>query len=206
LAEAQYYRFIRFPWIIWDFDFIFLIITLYVSYVIYKERIQNIYLILFNILMYYIYFIILYAGKIEKLTVNKKKGIIKLTYYNMFCSKKERVKKIDDVKDIEIVRKGIVKAQMDTTKYYIRITYNDDSKFDWGEAIHFINIDEKYRQTVALIKEIILPDVITDDYITDEAYDENYDNYNIVKDNDDEDTENENDNNNNNNKNNNIDN
>ena len=150
--------------------------------------------------MYYMYFIILYAGKIEKLTVDKKKGIIKLTYYNMFCSKKERMKKIDDVKDIEIVRKGIVKAQMDTTKYYIRITYFDDTKFDWGEAIHFINIDEKYRQTVALIKEVILPDVISDDYITDEAYDENYDNYNIVKDNDDEDTENNNNNNNNNDK------
>ena len=100
---------------------------------------------------------------------------------------------------------------MDTTKYYIRITYNDDTKFDWGEAIHFINIDEKYRQTVALIKEVILPDIISDDYITDEAYDENYDNYKIVKDNDDEDTEDENDNNNindnnnnDNNKNNNI--
>ena len=52
--------------------------------------------------------------------------------------------------------------------------------------------------------------IISDDYITDEAYDENYDNYKIVKDNDDEDTENENDNNindnnnNDNNKNNNI--
>ena len=57
-------------------------------------------------------------------------------------------------------------------------------------------VDEKYRQIVALIKEVILSDIISDDYIINEVYDENYDNY-IIKDNNDEDTENENDNNNN---------
>ena len=57
-------------------------------------------------------------------------------------------------------------------------------------------LDEKYRQIVTLIKEVIFSDIISDDYIINEVYDENYDNY-IIKDNNDEDTENENDNNNN---------
>ena len=56
-------------------------------------------------------------------------------------------------------------------------------------------VDEKYRQIVALIKEVILSHIISDDY--NEAFDENYDNYKIIKDNNDKDTENENDNNNN---------
>ncbi len=51
-------------------------------------------------------------------------------------------------------------------------------------------VDEKYRQIVALIKEVILSHIISDDYITNEAYDKNYDNYKIIKNNNDEDTEN----------------
>ena len=50
-------------------------------------------------------------------------------------------------------------------------------------------VDEKYRQIVAL-EEVILSHIISDDYITNEVYDENYDNYKIIKDNNDEDTEN----------------
>ena len=51
-------------------------------------------------------------------------------------------------------------------------------------------VDEKYRQIVALIKEVILSHIISDDYITNEVYDKNYGNYKIIKDNNDEDTEN----------------
>ena len=51
-------------------------------------------------------------------------------------------------------------------------------------------VDEKYRQIVALLKEVILSHVISDDYITNETYDKNYGNYKIIKDNNNKDTEN----------------
>ena len=35
-------------------------------------------------------------------------------------------------------------------------------------------LDEKYRQIVTLIKEVIFSDIISDDYIINEVYDENW--------------------------------
>ena len=49
--------------------------------------------------------------------------------------------------------------------------------------MELIIVDEKYRQIVALIKEVILSHIISDNYITNEVCDENYDNYKIIKDN-----------------------
>ena len=124
----------------------------------------------------------IYTGNIEKLTIDKKvkillliifqKGIIKLSKYNLFLSKKEKVQRIENVKDIEIIKKGIEKPGIDTTKYYIRIIFNDDIYFDFGESVNLMTIHEKYKQCVAVIKEIVLPDITSDENNNEEEFNE----------------------------------
>ena len=43
------------------------------------------------------------------------------------------MKRIEEIIDMEIVNKGVIKRGLDTTKYYIRITFEDKSKFLFGE-------------------------------------------------------------------------
>ena len=89
--------------------------------------------------------------------------MVKLAYYNIVLSKREIVKRIEEIVDIEIVNKGVIKIGLDTTKYYIRITF--------GDSVNFFSIQEKYKFLIASIKEVIIPDVITRDFVTDEVID-----------------------------------
>ena len=84
-----------------------------------------------------------------------QKGVVKLAYYNIVLSKKEIVKRIEEIIDIEIVNKGIIKIGLDTTKYYIRINFDDKTNFLFGESVNFFSIQEKFRFLVASIKEAI---------------------------------------------------
>ena len=97
--------------------------------------------------------------------------MVKLAYYNIVLSKREIVKRIEEIVDIEIVNKGVIKIGLDTTKYYIRITFDDKSNFLFGDSVNFFSIQEKYKFLIASIKEIIIPDVITRDFVTDEVID-----------------------------------
>ena len=137
-----------------------------------------------NIIIYWITFFILYISEIEKLTFDKKvkyyyliffsfvqKGVVKLAYYNIVLSKRETVKRIEEIVDIEIVNKGVIKIGLDTTKYYIRIKFDDKSNFLFGDSVNFFSIQEKYKFLIASIKEVIIPDVITRDFVTDEVID-----------------------------------
>ena len=94
-----------------------------------------------------------------------------MAYYNIFLSKREKVKRIEEIIDMEIVNKGIVKIGVDTTKFYLRITFDDKTNFLFGESVNFYSIQEKYKFLVASIKEIIIPNVITRDFMTDEVID-----------------------------------
>ena len=102
--------------------------------------------------------------------------MVKLAYYNIVLSKREKVKRLEDIIDIEIVNKGIIKIGLDTSKYYLRITFDDKTNFLFGESVNFFSIQEKYKFLVASIKEIIIPNVITRDFVTDEVID-----YTIIK-------------------------
>ena len=97
--------------------------------------------------------------------------MVKLAYYNIVLSKREKVKRLEDIIDIEIVNKGIIKIGLDTSKYYLRITFDDKTNFLFGESVNFFSIQEKYKFLVASIKEIIIPNVITRDFVTDEVID-----------------------------------
>ena len=81
------------------------------------------------------------------------------------------VKRIEEIVDIEIVNKGIIKIGLDTTKYYIRICFDDKTNFLFGDSVNFFSIQEKYKFLVASIKEIIIPNVVTRDFVTDEVID-----------------------------------
>ena len=97
--------------------------------------------------------------------------MVKLAYYNIVLSKREIVKRLEEIVDIEIVNKGVIKIGLDTTKYYIRITFDDKSNFLFGDSVNFFSIQEKYKFLIASIKEVIIPDVITRDFVTDEVID-----------------------------------
>jgi len=86
------------------------------------------------------------------------------------------VKRLEEIVDIEIVYKGVIKAGVDTTKYYLRINFDDKSNFLFGNSVNFFSIQEKYKFIVASIKEIIIPNVITRDFVTNEVVD-----YTIIK-------------------------
>ena len=95
-----------------------------------------------------------------------------MAYYNIFLSKREVVKRLEEIIDLEIVNKGIVKIGLDTSKFYIRITFDDKSNFLFGESVNFFSIQEKFRFLVASIKEVIIPNnIITRDFITNEVID-----------------------------------
>lgn len=82
------------------------------------------------------------------------------------------MKKFNEVKDIDIIRKGIVRRDHDTSKYYIRIIFNDNSHFDFGSSVSFFTNEIKYRKCVAMLKGVIIPEVLTPDCVTDETVDE----------------------------------
>ena len=91
---------------------------------------------------------------------------------NCFLSKEERAKPLSDVKDLEILRKGVIRRSYDSTNYYIRITFKDGSEMVFGESVSLLKVELKYRQCVAIIKGLIIPDILTSNFVTDEVIDE----------------------------------
>jgi hypothetical protein len=63
---------------IWFFSSFFLGLAIYLTYVIIYEEAKSKLTVSINIALYYVYFIMIYMGKIEKLTVNKKVKLINL--------------------------------------------------------------------------------------------------------------------------------
>ena len=57
---------------LWFFSLFFLGLAIYLTYVIMYEEAKSNITVTINIALYYVYFIMIYMGKIEKLTVNKK--------------------------------------------------------------------------------------------------------------------------------------
>ena len=50
---------------------------------------------------------------------------------------------MDDLEDIEVVLKGIAKTNMDSSRYYIRFTFKDGTKYTFGETLTFRKIGHK---------------------------------------------------------------
>ena len=86
-SKANFYTFKTYPLNLWIFSFICLMFAIYINYYLFRvarrhESLQLIYVMMF--LFYFICFACLYAGKIEYLYIDKKKGIIRKRLINIF--------------------------------------------------------------------------------------------------------------------------
>ena len=79
--------------------------------------------------------------------------MVKLAYYNIVLSKREKVKRLEDIIDIEIVNKGIIKIGLDTSKYYLRITFDDKTNFLFGESVNFFRYKKNINSLLPVLKK-----------------------------------------------------
>lgn len=100
------------------------------------------YPIILMIIFIYVALFILYAAKNEYVTIDKKKGIIKYTLFNIFL-KKEETFQLDELDDIEILLKGIKRGNNDSTKYYIRFTFKNGKQLVFGKCVTFRKVSDK---------------------------------------------------------------
>ena len=161
-TKAQFYKFRTFPMSLWIFGVINLIVAVLLNYylfvVIKKGEGEGLFILYFVMFLFYLVgFVVIYAGKMETVIIDKKKGIIKKTLINCFLSKIEYVKSIDNLVKIEMVKKGHIRNNSDSTRYYIRYTFKDKFIMEWGETYSFYEIQKKYRISKAILQgEVIV--------------------------------------------------
>lgn len=90
----------------------------------------------------------------------------------MFCSKIEKINKIDEIIDIEIVLRGVIRRSEDSTRYYIRIRFKENNELIFGECMSVRKASDKFRKCIAILKGIVMPDIIDRGMVTDESKDE----------------------------------
>ena len=161
-SKAQFYKFRTFPMSLWIFGVINLIVAVLLNYylfvVIKKGEGEGLFILYFVMFLFYLVgFVVIYAGKMETVIIDKKKGIIRKTLINCFLSKIEYVKSIDNLLKIEMVKKGHIRNNSDSTRYYIRYTFKDKFIMEWGETYSFYEIQKKYRISKAILQgEVIV--------------------------------------------------
>lgn len=161
-TKAQFYKFRTFPMSLWIFGVINLIVAVLLNYylfvVIKKGEGEGLFILYFVMFLFYLVgFVVIYAGKMETVIIDKKKGIIRKTLINCFLSKIEYVKSIDNLVKIEMVKKGHIRNYSDSTRYYIRYTFKDKFIMEWGETYSFYEIQKKYRISKAILQgEVIV--------------------------------------------------
>ncbi len=114
-----------------------------------------------------------------------QKGTIKYQLINIFLSKIEKTEKIEDLIDIEILLRGVIRHSGDFTRYHIRLTFKEKKQLLFGECltlrkaadkVNFVkyrkSYNNQYRKCLAIMKGVIMPDVIDRGMVTDETIDE----------------------------------
>jgi hypothetical protein len=74
--------------------------------------------------------------------------------------------------DMEILLKGVIRQGGDYTRYFIRFSFKEGDKLIFGECMTLRKASDKFRKCCAILKEIIIPDIIDKGMITDESVDE----------------------------------
>lgn len=169
--QKPIHSFHLYPWYVWIAGGFFSILSIAVTIIIYNTYSRQGYLpIIFNVIFYYISFILLYSGKIERFLINRKKGFIIFSKINIFLSKYEVRYKFDEIKYIEIVIQGIKRGNDDHRKYFLRLYLNDPSlkPIKFGYTWYFETIKFKYAVCVAMIKGLVVRKV-SDYYVKDEG-------------------------------------
>ena len=134
------------------------LVTIFICLTYFEQKYFTVFI---NIIFYYISFFMLYVGKIERLNINRKKGLVRFSKINIFLSKVEMMFKFDDIDYMEIVIKGIKRGADDHRKYFIRI-YNKDKKIvpiQFGFTWSFDKIKYKYQICLAMIKGLVMLNV-----------------------------------------------
>ena len=178
-TRANFYEFYTLPISLWIFAGICISIAIFINYFIVRiaKKNENLFLVYFAMFVFYIVgFITIYAGKMEFVLIDKKKGIIKKTLLNCFLSKIEFVKYIDKLKKIEMVKKGVIRYSGDTTRYFIRYIFEDKSILEFGKTISFYEIQKKFRISKAILEGEVIKNMANLKYLTDESYDEREEN------------------------------
>lgn len=117
-----------------------------------------------------------------------KKGIISRTTKNMFFKQNKQIYYINKLIDIDIILKGFVSRSKNTSKYYIRMKFNDKYYYDklanqtnkkfirdetkileFGETSLVYLIEQKYKICVSMLKGIII-ESFNNNLITNETY------------------------------------
>ena len=160
--EKPIHQFNLYPLYLWIPGTFLLIVNVLVTIFICLTYFEQKYFTVFiNIIFYYISFFMLYVGKIERLNINRKKGLVRFSKMNIFLSKVEMMFKFDDIDYMEIVIKGIKRGADDHRKYFIRI-YNKDKKIvpiQFGFTWSFDKIKYKYQICLAMIKGLVMLNV-----------------------------------------------
>ena len=178
-TRANFYEFYTLPISLWIFAGICISIAIFINYFIVRiaKKNENLFLVYFAMFVFYIVgFITIYAGKMEFVLIDKKKGIIKKTLLNCFLSKIEFVKYIDKLKKIEMVKKGVIRYSGDTTRYFIRYIFEDKSILEFGKTVSFYEIQKKFRISKAILEGEVIKNMANLKYLTDESYDEREEN------------------------------
>ena len=178
-TRANFYEFYTLPISLWIFAGICISIAIFINYFIVRiaKKNENLFLVYFAMFVFYIVgFITIYAGKMEFVLIDKKKGIIKKTLLNCFLTKIEFVKYIDKLKKIEMVKKGVIRYSGDTTRYFIRYIFEDKSILEFGKTVSFYEIQKKFRISKAILEGEVIKNMANLKYLTDESYDEREEN------------------------------
>ena len=178
-TRANFYKFYTLPISLWIFAGICISIAIFINYFIVRiaKKNENLILVYFAMFVFYIVgFITIYAGKMEFVLIDKKKGIIKKTLLNCFLTKIEFVKYIDKLKKIEMVKKGVIRYSGDTTRYFIRYIFEDKSILEFGKTTSFYEIQKKFRISKAILEGEVIKNMANLKYLTDESYDEREEN------------------------------
>ena len=176
-TKAQFYKFRTFPMSLWIFGVINLIVAVLLNYylfvVIKKGEGEGLFILYFVMFLFYLVgFVVIYAGKMETVIIDKKKGIIRKTLINCFLSKIEYVKSIDNLVKIEMVKKGHIRNYSDSTRFYIRYTFKDKFIMEWGETYSFYEIQKKFRISKALLKGEVIIEQAKISWVKDESVDD----------------------------------
>ena len=161
-TKANFYTFKTFPLHLWIFSGICLIFAIFINYYLYRvarrhESLPLIYVMMF--LFYFVAFSSLYAGKIEYLYIDKKKGIIRKRLINIFLSKIETVKYINLLDDIKMVLRGTKTYGNENSRYFIRYTFKDGTKIEFGRTFSYYEVQKKYRISKALLHHEVIKDM-----------------------------------------------
>ena len=176
-TKAQFYKFRTLPLSLWIFGGINLFVAISLNYFLFvilkKGEGEGKFIIYFVMFLFYLVgFVCIYAGQMETLLIDKKKGIIKKTLINCFLSKVEYVKLIDNILKIEMVKKGHIRNYSDSTRFYIRYTFKDKFIMEWGETYSFYEIQKKFRISKALLKGEVIIEQAKISWVKDESIDD----------------------------------